>query len=100
MLNPKTAVYGIFGLTYGKFKVKYNDTALGLGSSQTKNAIGFPLGVGVSRAISDSVRIYGEGTYTYYNRFTTKDLRTSDESYVAKISMREFNLLIGASYTF
>lgn len=100
-IDSNNALYGIFGISLGQFKVRYEETEDNVSGSQTKTLFGVPLGIGYAHSLTESVRVFGEGTYTIYQSFTTKNLNpTTDDSFKAKIAPREFNLIMGVSYTF
>ena len=100
-LGANNALYGIFGVSLGQFKIKYTETEDNASGSQSKTLLGVPLGIGYAHAMTESIRVFGEGTYTIYQSFTTKNLNpTADDSFKAKIAPREFNFIMGVSYTF
>lgn len=101
-VGPKKALYGILGITLAKFQVKYAELSDNATGKQNKTLVGMPFGLGFAYAMSESVRVFSEGTYTIYQSFTTKNLNTLNgtDSYKAKIAPQEFNLIMGVSYTF
>ncbi|MBT4880478.1 MAG: outer membrane beta-barrel protein [Alphaproteobacteria bacterium] len=100
-VSQNTALYGILGVSYTKFRVKYNEPETDGQGSQTKGLVGFPIGAGISRSVSESFRVFGEGTYTFHQSFTTKDIHDEDsDEFKVKIAPGSFNLLFGVTYTF
>ncbi|MBT4880376.1 MAG: porin family protein [Alphaproteobacteria bacterium] len=99
-ISESTALYGILGVSYSKYRVKYSESETEGSGSQTKGVVGFPFGVGISRAVSNSLSVFGEGTYTISKSFTTKDLHDGTEDFQVKIAPRTLNVLAGVRYTF
>lgn len=101
-LGTNNILYGIVGVTYGQFKVNYTEIEDNVSGKQTKKLLGLPLGIGFARAITESIRVFGEGTYTIYQSFLTSDLYTgrSDVTFRSKIAPRELNIIAGISYAF
>ena len=101
-IGTNNVIYGILGVSYGQFKINYTETDDQVSGKQTKKLLGLPLGIGFAKAITESVRLFGEGTCTIYQSFLTSDLYTGgdDITFRTKIAPYEFNLIVGVSYTF
>lgn len=101
-IGENNVVYGIVGVSYSQFKVNYTEIEDNVSGKQTKTLLGLPLGIGFAKAITNSVRVFGESTYTIYQSFLTNDLYTgrSDVTFRTKVAPYELNIILGISYAF
>lgn len=94
-LADQTLAYGSLGLIHGGFTLSARDNTTGENVSVDYNRLGYTVGLGVEKALSGGVSVYGEYEYANFGKETV-----GIDGLTTRATPKWNSLRIGANYRF